>query len=275
MTREFIEYDNFQSVGPGQKATLDLPVGALAVHELVIRYGTDAALGPTRARMEMDIERIRISLNGRAQREFTPRELFAINAYRGKAAQNGQLPIFFSEDWRRTPAGEEGMAWRLGDVDTFQVEVFLASDASAPTLGARLEFQPVTAENFRSPAIVKWRRFNFPVTATGEMQQMGLPKQDAYQAIHCFSPHINNVRVETDGKVWWDLTAIDAEQILRDKGWSPQSGLYHIDFARTGRADHALPMVIGQRRVGVYKINFDMAAASSFDALVEVFGPRD
>ena len=275
MTRRIIELDNFNSVGAGQKATLDMPVGPRAVHSVRVLYGTGTAGGPTRANMEAEIDRVRVRVDGRTQREFSAAELFAINAYHGVAVQDGELPIFFSEPWRRTIAGEDALAWRLGDINTFQLEIDINSGATAPTLAARQVFDDIPAEASAMLPIVKWRRFNIPVTATGRRDESGLPKSDAYYGIHAFSGNIDNVLVKTDQKEWWDLSEAQMQALLTDYGFVPQTNMYHIDFAHTARVSDVLPMAVGGRQVQDFQIDFTMGAASSFDIVTETIGPRD
>ena len=275
MTRRIAELNDFNSVAAGQKATLQVPVGALAYSSIRLNYGTATAGGPTRANMEAEIERVRINIDGVTQREFTAAELFAINAYHGVPVRNGSLPIFFAEPWRRTVQGEDALAWRVGDIDTFQIEVEIASGASSPTLDARSVYNDIPAENSAMRPIVKWRRFNIPVSATGLRNESTLPKDNPYYALHCFSATVDNVRLETDQRVWWDFTEAQMIDYLTDEGFVPQTSMYHIDFAATARIADLLPMIVANRQVGNFKIDFTMGAATGFDVVTETIGPRD
>ncbi len=275
MTRRIIELTDFNAVGAGQKATLKVPVGALAYHALFITYGTGTGGGANQTNMDAEITRIRLNIDGVTQREFSAAELFAINAYHGVAFATGSLPIFFSELWRRTVQGEDALAWRVGDVDTFQVEIEIDAGATSPTLEARAIYEDIPADQSAMGPIVKWRRFNIPVSSTGIRNESGLPKNNPYYAIHCFSANIDNVRLETDQRVWWDLTETGMTQAITAYGFVPQASMYHIDFGHTGRVADLLPMVVAGREVGQFKIDFDMGAASGFDIVTETFGPRD
>lgn len=275
MTRRQIELSDFNSIGAGQKATLSLPVGALAYHQLRLNYGTTTVGGPTRANMEAEIESVRINLDGVTQREFTAAELFKINAYHGHAVRDGSLPIFFSEPWRRTVQGEDVLAWRVGDISTFQVEVEIAAGASAPTLDARAIYDDIPVKGSAMGPVVKWRRFNINNSATGIRNFTDFPKQNPYYAIHCFTGNINDVRVETDQRVWWDMKEAQMIDFLIDQGFTPQTDMYHIDFAPTARVADVLPTLVGGREIGTFKVDFDMGAASGFNVVTETLGPRD
>jgi hypothetical protein len=275
MTRRIVELTDFNGVAAGQKATLKIDVGPIAVHAIFINYTTATAGGANQTNMEAELTRIRCNIDGVTQREFTAAELFAINAYRGIAFRTGSLPVFFSELWRRTMQGEDSLAWRLGDVRTFQIEIEIDAGATSPTLEGRMIYEDIPANQSAMGPIVKWKRFNIPVSATGVRNESGLPKQDHYYSIHCFSPDIDNVRLETDRHVWWDLSEAQMTDVITDYGFSPQASMYHIDFAHTGRVADLLPMVNGGRQVGTFKIDFDMGAATGFDIVTEVLGPRD
>lgn len=275
MTRNIVELSDWNSVSPGQKATLDVPVGPLMYHQLRIKYGTATAGGANQANMEAEIKRVRLNLNGVTQREFTAAELFAINAYRGVPFRAGSLPIFLSHPWQRTPQGEDGLAWRVGDIDTFHVEVELDSGANAPTLEARAAIDNIPVDRSAMGDIVKWKRLNVDNSAIGVRNFTQFAKEDPYYTIHCFSGDIKDVRLETDRIVRWDLTDDQMSDFLLDQGFAPQAGMYHIDFASTARVLDVLDMEIGGRRVGTFKVDFDMGAANGFDVVTETIGPRD
>lgn len=275
MPRILREQISFQAVAPGQIATADLPVGDVAYHHLRIGYGTGTAGGPTRANMEAEIERIRLLLNGVVQREFTAAELFALNAYHGVAVQDGVLPIFLSEPWRRSVQGEDSLAWGTADVRTFQVEVEIAAGATNPTLKGLNLFERVR-RNLQ--AIVKWNRFTVPITAVGVTNWLP-PREDAYYAIHAFSANITDVEVTVDGEKVIKATDGELDALQTDLGNVPQTGLLAIDFAPTNRVSDALPMITGQgrnaRRVAQFQLDFNMGAATTFPVVTETLGPRN
>jgi hypothetical protein len=270
--RDFISTNSFNSVAAGQTATIDLPVGGLTYHQCRIRYGTGTAGGASQANMESEITAVRIKVDGKVQRRFSAVELFAINAFNGIAFQTGELPIFFSEPWRRSAQGEDALAWGTADIGTFQIEVDLAAGATAPTLEAYLEVERVSRP---MGAIVKWRRYNVPVSAAGVVNVTTLPKIDAYYRLHAHTGNVSDVEILVDQLQRYKASAARNTAILQDYGKSPQAGWFHVAFDRTDRVADALAMRGAQRAVSEYRIDFNMSAAGSFDLITETLGPRD
>ena len=275
MTRNVVELDAFNSIGAGQKATLDLPVGPLMHHQIRLNYATGTVGGANQANMEAEIKKVRLNLDGVTQREFSAAQLFKINGYRGIPFRAGSLPIFLSHPWQRTPQGEDGLAWRMGDIGTFQIEIEIDGGATNPQLEGRTVFDAIPRENSAMGNIVKWKSLNVDNSAIGVRNFTQFAKQDPYYAIHCFSPNIDNVRIETDRIVRWDLTEAQMQDYLTDQGFAPQTDMYHIDFGATARVLDVLDMQIGGREVGTFKTDFTMAAATGFETITETIGPRD
>lgn len=272
--RNVVRLPSFQGVLAGQTATIDLP--ALDIyHGLMISYVTDTAGGATQANMETEITEIRLKVNGKVQRRASAREIFDIYGYRNRAVVAGKIPIFFSEPWRRTPVGEDALAWGMGDVDTFQLEIDVANNASQVcSLSALAVKQPGTLS---MGAIVKWKKFTVPVSATGIVNVTTLPKQDAYYAMHALSANIADVLVKTDQRDRYDYTLAEATTLQGWNGWTPNADWFHLDFTETGRGNDALTMVSedGQRRVADLQVDFNMSSAANFTLLTETVGYRD
>lgn len=271
--RDYVRMPNFNAVAAGGTPTLNAPTN-FRYHRLDLTYTTTTAGGATQANMEAEISEIRLKVNSKVQRRFSAREAFDIYGYRGIPFQTGKLPIFFSEPWRRTPGGEDILAWGMEDVSTFQIEVDLASAGQTSTLSAKAKVDAV-----RQPMgqIVKWRKHNVGVTATGLVNVNTLPKNDALYAMHALSTDINSVVVQTDQRDRRDNTLADAQFDSTVEGWTPNSDWFHVDFSETGRVSDALLMTSedGQRKVQDFQVDFDMSAAVSFSLLSEMIGPRD
>jgi hypothetical protein len=279
MPRRFIKVGAFQGVAAGQTATLDLPVGDITYHHLQLQYGTSTGGGPNEANMNAELSEIRLKVDGKIQRRSSFQELMTIAKLNGIAFETGIVPIFFSEPWRRTPVGEDGLAWGTQDIESFQVEVDIDAGATAPTL-----FSPsAQIDRARRPmtGIIKWRKFRVNVTATG-VQQFFPPRIDAYSRAHAFettAADISDVKVIKDGETIIEATDDKLEPLMRANGLVPQTGLFHIPFDITQRVSDFEPLVVGPnndlRRVGEFRWEFNMAVAASFDLITETFGPRD
>ena len=127
--RYFKPLPSFAAVAAGQTATLDVPARG-TYYSLMLTYTTDTVGGATQANMETEITEIRLKINGKIQRRFSAEELFDHSTYKGQTITAGKLQIYFAEPWRQTVQGEEALAWPMGDVDTFQVEVDIADNSS-------------------------------------------------------------------------------------------------------------------------------------------------
>ena len=280
MTRRFVSTNAFSAVAAGSQATLDLPVGPVTYHGLQLTYTTGTAGGANQANMETEITECRVKVNGKEQRRFSARELFDILAFYGIGFQTGILYIPFSEPWRRSVTGEDSLAWGTHDIDTLQVEVDIAGSATNPTLSARALVERVARP---MGPIVKWRRFNVPVSATGIRTLTTLPRTDAYYAIHCDSTNISDVEVKVDQAEVFKATKAQADALYQSaapRTLTPQSDWFHIVFDPTHRVSDALAMAQEDdsgavRAVQELRVDFNMAAASSFNVLTLTLGPRD
>ena len=292
--RNLVTTPNFNGVAAGQTATVQLPVGNITYHKLILAYNTSVAGNGSQANTEAHITQVRLKLNGKIQRVFSAKQLDTINAFYGRSFQTratlGYLEIFFSEPWRRTPQGEDALAWGTADLATFQVEVDLAAAATAPVLTPHADVEYVTRPN---GLIAKWRSYTQPVSAIGIVTNNTLPKNgsEAYQAVHAFpatATDITDVTVRTDQVVRFQGTYFDMQSLLASESpggitsFSPQALAFHIVFDRTGRVADALPMQYVDASgkptgnlVGDFRLDFNMNAATSFGFIAEVLGPRD
>lgn len=276
--RDLVSLKDFSSVGAGQRATLDIAPGP-TFHGLIFEFKRGGALA-TQAQMEADISLIRLKLNGKVQREFTPTQLFKILGAYNQPIVTGYIYIPFSEPWARTPLGEDGLAWGTGEgVETFQISVDIVGGVPSPELKA---FAEVSYEKRAIGFIKKMRSNEVPITKTGvNAYSPEIQPLDSYSAIHCFSSNITSLEVETDRNERFEGSKTFLDALYRQKGITPQTGVTHIMFNQTGRPEDALPMVVvdtGGRVIGPVRqanINFVMSAATSFTAISETIGRPD
>jgi hypothetical protein len=162
----------------------------------------------------------------------------------------------------------------MADVSSFQVEVDIASGRTSPGLFALSYWQQGDEP---MGTIVKVRRFNLPVTATGE-NTWNPPIIDAYSAIHAISSNIDAVRVIVDNVERRNADVSDLHDLLDDQNLTAQSGWTHIVFDASRRFEDVLAMnKVGQPDVKVqdFRVVFDMSSATGFDILTETVGSRD
>ncbi|MCG8696310.1 MAG: major capsid protein P2 [Minwuiales bacterium] len=271
-----ITTNSFNAVGANQRATLELPVGRLTYHQIEILYGTGAAGGPTRGNMESQINDIRVKIGGKTQREHSAAELFLMNESRGIEVQDGFLPIFFAEPWRRSVNGEEALAWGTADIPDLIIEVDLDSTANAPTLEARII---VTDDPRKLDLIKKVKRSTVDVTATGTKNVTSLPRTDAYYALHAISTDIEAVKVIVDQEDQWELPDSVARELYDQNGLTVPAGLTSVIWDYRNRVGDTLDMskrVNGQVvPVTEFRVDYEMTAATPFTLLQETLGFRD
>ncbi len=261
---------SFNAVGAGQTATIDLaPDGTY--HMLLVHY-TEGAVDAIDATMRAAITAIRLKVNGKVQRTFSAAELLDINALKGQVFTAGYLQIFFAEPWRRAAQGEDALAWGMGDVDTFQMEIDIAAGRVNPALS-------LTAVKTRDAApmgpIVKWRRFSVPVGAIGITTLTTLPRFDNYYAIHAFSSVIDDVEVKSDQDEVFKATLAEVALLEATYGRSQQTGLFSLDFDYTNRAFDVIEMQKNGVRINDFRVDFNMSAATAFTVVTETLGLRD
>lgn len=274
--RSLIVLPSANAVAPGQTATFDVP--ALYTYHGISIYYTANGVAATRATMEADITEIRIKLNGQIQRRFSAATLFAINAFYGDVVDNGYLPIYFSEPWRRTTQGEDALAWGMADISTFTIEVDIKSTAVNPTLAAKGMIERVNRPN---GIIKKWAQFTVPALVTGEYNYPQLPKGDAYHALHGFTANVTEVQVKIDQTEEFRATRADALHWYARHGLQMQSGVFTVAFDHTNRVADALPTRIPNpdgkswRLISDFAVNWFMSAPTSFLLIAETQGLRN
>lgn len=280
--RRRVPIQNITGVGAGQTASIDLPPSR-RYHGVMLHY-TESGTPTTLANTDAAIEEIEILLNARTQRKFSAAELRVMNAYHGApfAFQNGLLPIYFSEPWRRTPGDEDFLAWALegNGIESFQIRVKVASGRTAPALAGRAIF-----DNARMPdgklyplgRIMTTRRRNIDVSGTGARTLLDMPRNlGDLAALHCFENTANDIsalRISVEQNEAYNLTRAQANAYLTAAGKVPQTAVFHAAMDDTGRAADVLPM---RKANGMFvdelQIEFDMAVANNFTMIAEFHG---
>lgn len=233
----------FEGVGPGQTATLELPIGP-RYQSLILEGTVKPAVGQT-ATLATIMGLIKVLVNGKAQRQYTATELSELNPLNGEEfsvetdnlttpgsplgvndTARFRLHILFGEPFRKSYVGDKMMAWptlwpapagqqpiALG---VFQIEVGIPATASVD--GATLHRLEAFAEYDAalgtlgadgSPlfTITKFWRQTFTYTASGERFITTLPKRNRYLSMHFFAQDadpITRVRVKRDNDVLHD-----------------------------------------------------------------------
>lgn len=287
--RQPIQLDPFNTVGAGQRATLNISPG-YRYHNLCLNFSSLQALGTATvmdaATISSAIKTVELLIGNKVQRTYTAAELIMLRQYTGDTYRNNFLHIPFSEKDRNTVFGEESLAWGTGNLKdpAFQCRVTLNAATTtynnSPTLVAFAERDNVVdAQGNPLPigAIVKTYETVLNPTGSGWFGwSPDISRGDKIRRVHINdSTHCQAVQVYANGNLEYDATRAYNIERLTQYGFTPQSNWFHVahdidkgvlsnmDTVRAGRLLNSL----------VYKFNFD--ASGSYTAFVEVIGPPD
>lgn len=309
MTKILKKMPPVEGVVPGEKATEDLPIGPR-----YYKFEIDATVKPDAgsvATVDDILGTIKLTVNGKTQREFTALELQALNVLNGaefatkvfnitnpgNPLANGdtakfRLPILLGEPFRKSYSAGEVMAWPTkwtngATLGTFQIE-FSIPDVTGYTLHdvkvyASIDSGLGSVDASGNPIfnISKWYRETIIYTAAGERYVVTLPKRDQYQQMNFFTQTgdpISHIKIKRDGEeildVDKDVNDTDLERFgLNAAGISADR--LDVVFDRDDLPDSALPMN-GVREFEVILTLAAAAAANKSITLVrQAYGPRD
>lgn len=232
---------SFNGVASPGTATIDLPLGK-RYHAVWLKFGD--SVGTTLASGNF-IREIRVKIDGKVQRTMTGIELNAINtamgaAFAAKTSGSGAtlltyLPIWFCQPWRKTASEVEATCWNAIGIDSFQIEVDIATGLSSVTLSGYYEWDIPTSAKIG--VIQKWVRQTFPASGT-EYDITTLPRKDFLEAIFLFptvggtSRYVNKARLVANGENRHDMiTTLDNQAILLGRELNPDvSGTPRYDL---------------------------------------------
>jgi len=139
----------------------------------------------------------------------------------------GQLPIYFSEPWRRFTNHETATSWDLFGQSTYQITASITSNITSPGLVGTYEFDSFpnqyravngkAGERFLKP--VKQHSFTFSVPA-GMYPITTLPINYAIQRIYLYgAANPYQIEILQDGNKVLEGTSEQVNQTLRDYGY--------------------------------------------------------
>lgn len=277
-----IPLNQIEGVVAGGTAIVNLPRGP-RYHAIVLEYKTSTSGGSTEANMEAELLEVRVDVDEVTQRKASASEIFDINRTKGitpnVGSAVGYLPIFFSEPQRETKAKKEATAFGTMGVDSFKIEVDIASGASAPILGGYAIIDDVS----EPPAgIVKWKRNVITVGATGELvYKLDTEKGESYQGIYLFentAGDIDDILLEWDGTKLEDMLDTQIGDDLANLGIPQVSKLVHLPLDQNNPED-AVPSVKsvnGQvTKVQEFLLTLNMGGANNVTIIRELVGSVD
>lgn len=283
MLKRFVKLPSPQSVAAGSTATFELPRG-VRYHAIQLTVGSSGTPD-----WDTDVDEIRIKVDGRIQRRFTPSELDGLNNLHGSrydmASSDTILTIPLAEPWRRTLEGENVLAWGTGGIASLQIELDVNSGATAPVLSGKalIDDQLVAQEGgalvpFPIGQIVKYRKINFPAGNAGEnfLQSLPLNPADSYFGIHNFSSDISKVEVKVDNLIVLEALKTEYDAALTWMGKTPVAARYDIMFDLDDQVGSRLPVTKQNgQRISDFQVIYTMATGNAFDVITRVLGPID
>lgn len=251
-----------QGIGTNQTATLNLPLGP-TYHRLNIRLKTGAGADVAAADWGNYIGEIRLMVNGDTRIEIDAADLVKLNQFHGQTLTNGVLPLFLSQPWARTMAGEDNTAYGTATgMASFTMEIDLKDTAFTG-----LEVYAVQSEPRPFGGHLRIQRFSKQMGLQGTKEISDLPRGTYNMlGLHCTSGAIEKVEVLTN-----NLKVHESDKALRAAhykvaGRAPQAGMTHIDFMAENRLAEVLPMALNDFRVKLDftadNVNFKIYALS-------------
>ena len=278
LSRRFKKLPDPVGVDAGQTAVWNLPPSG-TYYSLQLRYKQGAAGGPTQAQVESDLTECRLKIGGKVQRVFSLRQLIDIYNFYGNAmdfgaaaAEFAYIDIHFSEPWRPTVPGEDGLAWGMAGVDTFTLEVDIAAGANAPALELYAVRSVVTT---RIGLINQWRRFTLNPSAAGE-HDFTPPKRGSLYGIHMdmAAVTINSCRIEADDDTLFEGSKERVDKMYKTHGFVPQSDWFHATPDKiTGRTSESMVFfkegASGREPITDFRFIVDTAGAGAIPTIAE------
>ncbi|WP_321363546.1 major capsid protein P2 [uncultured Celeribacter sp.] len=236
-----------QGIGAGQTAIVNLPIGP-TYHRLNVRMNVNVTPRDVEvANWGAYIGEIRLMVNGETKIEIDAADLVSLNLYYGQEMSAGVLPLFLSQPWARTLAGEDNTAYGTGSgVATMTLEMDLKNGITVNELSV----YAVQSEPRAFAGHLRIQRFSDQMGLAGTKEIADLPK-GAFNllGLHVTSDDIDKVEVLTN-----NVKVHESDEVLRNAhlsvaGRAPQIGFTHIDFMSENRLGEVLPMTLRDFRV--------------------------
>lgn len=259
-------------------ANMTLPAARHALNQIDLMYFLWDAIAlkyvrATEAEMIADIDEIELIIGGTPQRRFKPAELFTLEKLRGQTVKPGRLPIRFTQPERRTDFGEDRTIIFLNEIGQVSIDVKLNAQATARKLIARHVSTPLVEDDLKRSNqgnIITYRKKNVLVDGVGEKEHTLTQLQGrAFHSFHAFSADITSLKVYLDQLLIWDFVDKQhLDDLLEDNAYVPQTDVWSFGGELLS-SRYVDAMVSGD---SVVRFEMQMAAANSFDILIEELG---
>lgn len=238
-----------QGVGPGQTATLNLPLGP-TYHRFDLRMnvqksGSEHLIGPDE--WSDYVDDVRVIVDGDTKIEATADYLAKRAKFFGKAPTPGNLPVFLDMPWAQTIGGQDQTAYgTAGGMASFTLEFDIKDNVQVNK--ARV-FAVQSAPRPFGPHL-RISRFARSYAVTGVDEISDLPR-GGYQllGLDVTSADVDEIEIFANNNRTHVSDPVARDQILIVADRNPQAGMTHLDLMDQGRVNQTLPMALQDFRV--------------------------
>ena len=253
MARKFPKLPSLTNVSARSTATLQVPLG-VTYHAIELVYS-----GITLAQMS----NIEVQLNGKTVQEFADGDrLQAINSYYGRNVEAGRMVLWFERPEYDNIALRRATAIGTQNIATFQVNMDIHADATAPVI----EAYAIVSPNRPSVVLTKIKRWVVSNSVTGVKEVADIPKEGKIAALFMFKDDISSLELSINGTKLWEPNKVLGEFIQKDYGRVPDGTKYTaVDFHLEG--DPAQALIV--QGVSDFRLRPSFDTAGSGDLVVE------
>lgn len=272
--RRFVALPSFNAVGVGQRATLNLPVGARKYYKVIITYKAGA---DNQATIEAALKNMRVLVNGVQQIEHTVAELNQLNAYRGRAFQTGTVILYFSDPGARTMTGEEILGWGTYNLSTLSIELDIDAAAVAPALSAQAEIEDSNEPLGVIKKVVRQTGFVTAGAAVLPIRDLRRDPNEAYMRIHVMTANATAVQLKADSDIIVETSTralLSAHYAGRPQETIMQANVLTLDLTASTQVTDVLPMRRADGRlIQDFPLEVTLNGATTFNVISEIVGP--
>ena len=245
-------------VGSGQKAVFTLPIGPLYKEA---EFSVSDTAGDS---IDNIVDLIEIILNGKTQRQHTPRELNHINSLEGSAfalvnagtnttpgnaGYVAMITTFFQEPWWKETYHQELFAWGTGNLSSFQVKFHLAAKAGIALSGQASVAQSlvnVNNQQVQRPLGKIIKVYRNELVITGSTQKLKtpfkIPNVDRIHAIHIDDTDVSKIIIRNGRTIIYEKTKQQADSLLLKHDMVPDANWFDVSFDYDNLPENSLAM---------------------------------
>lgn len=248
MLTQLIKQPSVRGIAAGAVATVEIPTTGTH-HALYLRCLTSAGVALTRAQILADIGNIILRINGETIMECDVQLFLDLQKYYGDADGAGNvdgiIPIYFTRPHLATFSERIVTALGMSNVQSFTVDVVVDAVAQLSSIEVISEVDATKRVLGQHMRIAKHPN-SFATTGLQEISTLPRYGNDvAYCALHIEknAGTFEKVTVKLGGNAIFEDIDPNLNQVLLEKNRrTPQTGYFHVDFAKNNDFLSLLPM---------------------------------